>query len=167
MREALVTVLEDVLVGSDDVTLDRHVAMWQAMGTSFTTVLLTTWPRERARHVAHVNKLRYDLLLDHGDSAISGAAWKVSQVQEVLAMGWPIGYYLDVDPETVRQILAMGINTLLLSYRVLRPSWLPSSAPPRAWEDLVAFVDEQRDASAQGWTAQNETVISGVTIREI
>jgi len=148
MRECLVTVLEDVLIGTDDVPMDRHLAMWRAMSSEFTTVLLTTWNRDHARRVAHLNHLRYDLLMDKGDSALPDTAWKVYAVTEVLSMGWAIGFYWDVDPVAVREVLAMGQSTLLLSHRVLRPSWLPSDGPPRAWEDLVAFHDSQRAATA-------------------
>jgi hypothetical protein len=148
MRECFITVVEDLLIGPGEVPLDRHVLLWRSMSMNFTTVLLTTWNREHAKRVLHTNQMRFDLLLSKDASALTDQAWKVNAVTEVMSMGWPIGFYLDVDPLAVRDVLSMGTATLLLSHRVLRPSWLPSQGPPRAWEELVAFHEQQRERTA-------------------
>ena len=152
MRECLVVAFEDVLIGTDEVAYPRFLTMYRTMAAEYRTVLLTTLDREHAQRVAALNHVRYDLLMDKANSALTDESWKVTSVREVMGMGWPIGFYWDVDPDVIRQAFAMGVTTLLMSHKVLRPSWLPSQAAPRAWNELVTFVDEQRehDASDRG-----------------
>ena len=161
MRECLLTVLEDVLIGPDDIAYPRFYTMYTAMATEYTTVLFTKHTREKAHMLCQTNRIKYDLLMDKGTSALTDESWKVSQVREVSSMGWPIGFYWDVDPYVVRQVFAMGVSTLLLSHRVLRPSWLPSVGPPRAWEELVTFMDEQRQHETSDAGSGGEPVVSG------
>ena len=147
MSDTLITVLEDFLC-LEDIRLDGHVRMYAALATEFRTVLLTTGDRMRAQRITKINRIRYDLLLSKDDSVLTNTSWKVAQVREVMGMGWPIGMYLDVDPDAVRAVYAMGLTSLLLTHRMLRPSWLPSEGPPRAWEDLVAFQEAQEERTA-------------------
>jgi hypothetical protein len=138
--------LEDVLAMDHSTAWDRNVSLYRSLGTHFRTVLLTTWERDEARRWLRTERIRYDLLLDKGASIFDDQRWKLQCVTDVQAMGWPIGLYLDADPFVVKEVLARGITTLLISFRVTRPDWLPSANPPRAWSDLVSFIDEQREA---------------------
>lgn len=147
MSETLITVLEDVLF-LEDVRLDRHHQLYKGLATNFKTIVLSTWERGRAIRVLKTNRLTFDLLLTKDASILTDTSWKVAMVREVMGWGWPIGLYLDVDPQAVREVFALGGTTLLLSHRMLRPSWLPSEGPPRAWEDLVSFQEAQLDRSA-------------------
>jgi len=146
VSECLITSLEDVLAMDHNSAYGRHVLLYQSLGSNFRTVILTTWDRDEARRWLRTERIRYDLVLTKDASILDDRSWRVAQVKEIMGMGWPIGLYLDSDPETVREVLSLGITTLLLSYRVRRPNWLPAHTPPRAWDDLVAFVDEQREA---------------------
>lgn len=147
MSEALITVLEDVLA-LEDVRVDRHLLLYRGLAVGFTTVLLSTWERSRAKRVTKTNRIEYDLLLTKDDSILSDTAWKVASVREIMGMGWPIGLYLDVDPSAVLEVFSLGVSTLLLSHRMLRPSWLPSEGPPRAWQDLVSMHEAQLERSS-------------------
>lgn len=146
MSECLITVLEDVLA-LEDIRLERHNQMYTGLATNFRTVVLSTWPRERAVRVTKLNRIKYDLLMTKDDSVLTDASWKVATVRDFMGNGWNVGLYLDVDPVAVKEVFALGISTLLLTHRMLRPSWLPSEGPPRAWEDLIAFQEAQRDRS--------------------
>lgn len=147
MAETLITVLEDVL-SIEDVRIDRHLALYRALATEFRTVVLTCWDRDRAKRAMALNRCKYDVLLDKGDSALGDVAWKISQVKECLGNGWPVGLYLDVDPHAVREIYSLGVTSLLLTHHMLRPTWLPSDGPPRAWESLVTMQQAQRERTA-------------------
>jgi hypothetical protein len=142
--ESLMIALEGVL-SIEDNKIDRHLAMYRGLATEFRTVVLTTSPREEAQRIMRSNTVRYEILLDKGDSVLTDVSWKVSQVREALGTGWPVGLYLDVDPDAVRQVYSMGVSSLLLTHHMLRPAWLPSNGPPRAWERLVALQQAQHD----------------------
>jgi hypothetical protein len=146
MAECFITSLEDVLAIDHNSAWSRHVQVFQSLGTTFRSVILTAWERDEAKRWLRTERVTYGLLLDKGASILDNRSWKLSQVKEIMGMGWPIGLYLDADPQAVQEVLALGITTLLVSFRVRRPNWLPSHSPPRAWDDLVAFVDEQREA---------------------
>jgi hypothetical protein len=155
MSEVLVTVLEDVLMVSD-VRIERHCALFSALGASFRTVILSTWPRPDAQRALRLNHLRYDNLVNKDDSVLDTVSWKLTMVREIMGMGWPLAFYLDSDPVVVREVFALGVTTLLLTHRALRPAWLPSDEAPRAWEDLVAFQE-----------AQDEHVAANVGVNEV
>jgi len=147
--ETMIVALEDVLVQGDR-ALDRHVAMYTALGTGFRAVVLSCLNREEGQRIMRLAKIRYDIFLTKDDSILTDSAWKVSAVRECLSVGWYIGFYWDVDPVTVREVYSMGVSSLLLSHHMLRPAWLPSNGPPRAWEELVEFQEAQRERSSQG-----------------
>jgi len=157
--ETLIIGLEDVL-SIEDNKLDRHLAMFRGLATEFRTVILTCWDRERAQRVLRTNLVRYDVLLDKGDSALDDVSWKVAKVRDCLGQGWPVGLYLDVDPNAVRQVYTLGVSALLLTHHLLRPSWLPSEGLPRAWDQLVAAQEDQRERTT-------EVIYDGVTQRPV
>ena len=150
MSECLITSLEDVLAIDHNNAWPRHVQVYNNLGITFRTVILTEWDRDEAKRWLRTERLKYDLLMDKGASILTYQSWKLSSVKEIMGMGWPIGLYLDSDPAAVQEAMALGITTLLISFRVRRLNWMPSHSPPRAWDDLVAFVDEQREADGVG-----------------
>ena len=151
MSECLITSLEVVLAMDHSVSWRRNVLLYQSLGSNFRTVILTAWDRNEAKRWMLNEHVRYDLLIDKGTSILTDQAWKVSQVHEIMGMGWPIGLYLDTDPAVIQEVLAMGLTTLLVSFKVKRPNWMPAHTAPRAWDDLVAFLDEQRDADGEAF----------------
>jgi hypothetical protein len=157
VSECLITSLEDILAMDANNAWARNVDVYKALATSYRTVVITRWDREEAKRWLRVERVPYDLLLDRGDSILDAQAWKAHCVKEVMAMGWPVGLYIDADPSVVREVLAMGLTTLLVSFRVKRPSWVPTREAPRQWDDLVTFIDEQREAVG----AQEERVEGG------
>jgi hypothetical protein len=146
VSECLIVPLEDVLAMDANNAWARNVQVYNALGGFFRTVITTRWEREEAKRWMRVERIRYDLLLDKGNSVLNDHAWKVHCVTEVMGMGWPIGLYLDSDPAVIQEVLALGLTTLLVSFRVKRPSWVPGREAPRQWDDLVSFIDEQRQA---------------------
>lgn len=148
MAETLVIVLEDVLLQGDR-ALDRHVTLYQGLATKFRSVVLSTaTDRAAVQNVMRLNRLTYDILMTKDASVLTDVSWKVSAVRECLGVGWQIGLFLDTDPDAVREVYGMGVTSLLLTHHLLRPSWLPSNGPPRAWNDLVEFQEAQRERSA-------------------
>lgn len=150
MSECMIVPLEDVLAMDHNNAWARNVDLYRSLGSNWRQVLITEWDRDEAKRWLSTEHIRYDLLLDKGASILNPRQWKMHCIREVSAMGWPIGIYIDADPRMVQDVLAMGITTLLISFRVGRPNWVPADHPPRAWEDLVAFIDEQRDADGVG-----------------
>lgn len=146
MSECLIIPLEGVLAKDATNAWDRNVVIYRSLGTNFRTVIVTTWEREEAQRWLRTATLRYDLLLDRGARILDEGAWKLNCVREVMAMGWPIGLYLDADPKAVQAALAMGVTTMMLSWRVHVPNWVPAQTPPRQWDELVSFADQQREA---------------------
>ena len=146
MSECLVTSLEDVLAMDANNAWARNVQVYTALGGFFRTVVTTRWDREEAKRWMRAERVRYDMLLDRGTSILDDRAWKIHCVHEVMAMGWPIGLYLDSDPSVIQEVMALGLTTLLISFKVRRPSWVPSKEAPRQWDELVSFIDEQRQA---------------------
>jgi hypothetical protein len=157
-NETMVMGIEDVLFQGDRL-LERHHTVLKGLATSFRTVLLSTGSREAAQDLLRLNRVAYDILLTKDDSILDDTAWKASAVRECLGIGWRVGLFLDVDPMAVMQVFAMGVSSLLLSHHMLRPSWLPDQGPPRAWDDLVAFREQQNEKSAR--MAGPETVTQG------
>jgi hypothetical protein len=147
VNECLIVSLEDVLAMDANNAWARNVDLYGALGGTFRTVVITRWDREEAKRWMRAERVRYDLLLERGNSILNDHEWKLHAVTEVQAMGWPIGVYLDSDPGVVQEVLARGITTLLISFRVARPNWVPVVGAPRAWDDLVAFIDDQREAN--------------------
>jgi hypothetical protein len=146
MSETMIVALEDVLIQGER-ALDRHVLMYTALCTQYRSVILSTLDRDEGKRIMKLNRIRYDIFFTKDDSILTDASWKVSAVRDCLATGWYIGFYLDVDPTVVREVYAMGVSSLLLSHHLLRPAWLPTNGPPRAWEELVQFQDAQRERS--------------------
>jgi hypothetical protein len=146
--ETLVMGVEDVLLQGDRI-LERHHTVLKGLATSFRTVLLSTGSREATKDLLRLNRIAYDILLTKDDTILDDTAWKVSAVRECLGLGWRVGLFLDVDPMAVMQVFAMGVSSLLLSHHMLRPSWLPAQGPPRAWDELVAFRQQQNEKSAR------------------
>lgn len=140
------TSLEDVLAMDANNAWARNVDLYNALGGYFRTVITTRWERDEAKRWLRAQQVRYDLLLDRGNNILDAQAWKVHCVREVMAMGWPVGLYLDADPAVVQEVLSLGLTTLLVSFRVKRPSWVPARDTPRQWDELVSFIDEQRQA---------------------
>jgi hypothetical protein len=149
MSECLIIPLEGVLAADAATAYPRNVLIYSSLAFNFRTVVLTTWERDEAKRWLRTERINYDLLLDKGTSVLEDRQWRIHGVTEVMAMGWPIGLYIDVDPATVQDVLAMGLATMLLSFRVRAPNWIPTKAPPRAWDDLVTFIDEQREADGE------------------
>ena len=101
--ESLMIALEGVL-SIENNKIDRHLAMYRGLATEFRTIVLTVGDRDDAKRVLQSNLAKYEILLDKGDSVLTDVSWKVSKVREALGTGWPVGLYLDVDPDAVRQV---------------------------------------------------------------
>jgi len=160
--ESLMIALEGVLAIENN-KIDRHLAMYRGLATEFRTIVMTVNDRDEAKRILRSNMVSYEVLLDKGDSVLTDVSWKVAMVREALGTGWPVGLYLDVDPDAVRQVYTLGVSSLLLTHHLLRPAWLPSNGPPRAWERLVALqqaqhdrttgaVDQVRSGGSGGWS---------------
>jgi hypothetical protein len=148
MPDSMIVALEDVLIQGDR-PLDAQVAMYKALAGNFRSIVLSCLDRDEAKRIMQVNRIRYDIFLTKEDSILTDTSWKVSAVRECLSVGWHIAFYLDVDPNAIREVYSMGITSMLLSHHLLRPSWLPTDGPPRAWDDLVQFSEAQRERSTQ------------------
>ena len=149
MGECLVIPLEGVLAKDATTGYDRNVLVYRSLAVNFRTVIVTTWDRPEAQRWLRTEQIRYDLLLDRGASILGDKAWRLHCLREVMSMSWPIGLYLDADPDVTQDVLAMGITTLLVSARVRTANWMPSQQPPRQWDNLVAFQDQQREADGE------------------
>ena len=122
MSECLVVPLEDVLAMDANNAWSRHVEIYNALGGTFRTVVTTTWDRDEAKRWMRGERVQCDLLMDKGTSILTDHAWKVHCVHEVMAMGWPLGLYLDTDQF---KTCWLGVTTMLLSHRVKRPPGYP------------------------------------------
>ena len=148
---AAIFVLDDVLAaGHSMMPLEGQRQLYEALASNHRMVVITTNPnRESVRSFMRLEHYRYDLLLNKEPTvALDDTAWKVQSVRDVRAMGWPVGLYLDCDPDAVRLVYADGTTSLLLAHRLVRPQWLPDSRQPRQWTDLVEFIDQQRNREA-------------------
>lgn len=151
MSTSAIIALDDVLATVPQLNgLEGQRHIYDSFAADHRMVVITTLPsRDRVRTWLRQEHYRYDLLMTKEPTvALDDTAWKVQTVRDVRAMGWPVGFYLDCDPEAVRRIYADGVTSLLLAHRLVRPQWLPDAHQPRAWSDLVEFMDEQRQKEA-------------------
>jgi hypothetical protein len=131
---------------------DHQRALYKALADTHRIVVLSLHPKhEEVRWFLRREHYRYDMILNRTEeSVLDDVAWKVAEVRAVKAMGWPVDYYLDVDPAAIRGVFADGTAALLLVHRLARPQWLPDKREQRSWSELVEFVEEQtvRQAAA-------------------
>jgi hypothetical protein len=141
---------DDVIYTGAMYPLEGQRALYDSLAASHRMVVLSTsTDRDVVAGWLRQQHYRYDMLLTKEPTfALDDVAWKVQQVRDVRAMGWPVGLFLDGDPEAVRRVFADGTTALLLAHRLSRPQWLPSEREPRSWTDLVAFIDEQKRTEA-------------------
>jgi hypothetical protein len=143
--------LDDVIFSHGGMmTLEGQRPLYNALASNHRMVVFSTIiHREAVKDWLLQQHYRYDLLCTKEPTfALDDVAWKVQQVRDVRAMGWPVGLFLDGDPETVRRVFADGTTALLLAHRLNRPSWLPTDRDPTPWSDLVAFVEAQERKAA-------------------
>jgi hypothetical protein len=139
--------LDDVIFTRPSMmSLEGQRALYESLASNHRMVVFSAiTQREAVKDWLLQQHYRYDLLCTREPTfALDDIAWKVQQVRDVRAMGWPVGLFLDGDPETVRRVFADGTTSLLLAHRLSRPNWLPTERSPKAWPDLVAFMEEQR-----------------------
>ena len=141
---------DDLLFAAGMLPLEGQRALYDSLASNHRMVVLSTVTnRELVREWLRQQHYRYDLLLTkEATFALDDVSWKVQQVRDVRAMGWPVGLFLDGDPEAVRRVFADGTTALLLAHRLARPQWLPDDRHPKAWTDLVAFIEEQERTQA-------------------
>jgi len=145
--------LDDVLYSTSMqslVILEGQRQLYESLRSNHRMVVLSLLTnREMVQDWLLHEHYRYDMLITKEPTfAFDDVAWKVQQVRNVRAMGWPVGLFLDGDPETVRRVFADGTTALLLAHRLSRPQWLPSERNVRPWAELVDFVEEQRSKEA-------------------
>jgi hypothetical protein len=143
--------LDDVIyAGASMLPLEGQRPLYDALAGSHRLVVLSLSPdREMVMSWLRQQHYRFDMLLNkEATFALDDVSWKVQQVRDVRSMGWPVGLYLDGDPEAVRRVFADGTAALLLAHRLSRPNWLPTERQPKAWTDLVAFIEEQKRSQA-------------------
>jgi hypothetical protein len=145
-----VFVMDEILVTDNWDHLEGQRHLYEAFAATHQMVVVSTHPdREMLRSFLSTEHYRYDMLLNkEATSALTDVAWKIQSVRDVRAMGWPVGVFLDCDPEVVKGVYADGTTALLLAHRLVRPMWLPDARQPKSWTDLVAFIEEQRDRRA-------------------
>lgn len=146
MRGCIVFGFERILAEDINQPLfDQHV-LYRALATEYRTVVLSTsLEYDVLRRFLRQHGLRYDLIMVKGESALDDVSWKVAQVREIKGKGWPVEYVIDADLDTFRLALAEGTPALLLAHRAQRPLWLPENRETRAWADVEAFLDKERD----------------------
>lgn len=138
--------LEGVVADDRLEVMEHQRDLYQMLSSARMVVVSTNPDREAVRMFLRTQHLRYDMLLNREQSvALDKASWKVTQVRNVKAMGWPVAYYLDSEPDVVRRVFAEGTAAMLLAHRLVRPDWLPDSRAPQSWNDLTAFIDEQEE----------------------
>lgn len=146
-----VVCLDDVIfTGASMMVLEGQRALYGSLASNHRMVVLSLSPnREAVNDWLRQQHYRFDMLLNkEATFALDDIAWKVQQVRDVRSMGWPVGLFLDGDPEAVRRVFADGTAALLLAHRLSRPQWLPTEHVPRPWTDLVSFIEEQRERQA-------------------
>lgn len=148
MKGCIVVAFEDVLSAEGIVQpLFEHHYLYTALASTYRTVVLsTTMGWQETVKFMKVHRLRYDLVRTKEDSVLDAAGWKVAEVREIKGDGWPVAFYLDADPVAYRMVLAEGTSALLLAHRALRPLWLPENRETRAWSEVEAFIDSEREA---------------------
>jgi len=75
-------------------------------------------------------------------SGLSPAEWKVAKIRELQSHGHNIGFYIDGNPETVRHVVELGINAILVAYSGKLPGLYGREREITPWYDLVATVEE-------------------------
>jgi len=151
MTTCALVALDDVIYsGRSMLPLEGQRPLYDALAGSHRLVVLALNPdREMIQSWLRQQHYRFDMLLNkEATFALDDVSWKVQQVRDVRAMGWPVGLFLDGDPEAVRRVFADGTASLLLAHRLSRPNWLPTERQPKAWTDLVAFIEEQKRTTA-------------------
>ena len=151
MSTCAIVCCDDLLFSVPGMTsLEGQRALYESLASNHRMVVLSTIPnREIVHGWLRQQHYRYDMVLTkEATFALDDVAWKVQQVRDVRAMGWPVGLFLDADPEAVRRVFADGTTALLLAHRLTRPQWLPDERHPKSWPELVAFIDEQKRTQA-------------------
>jgi hypothetical protein len=150
MSTTAIFVLDDIIYTNTLYPLEGQRALYESFAHTHRMAVVTTHhEREAVRLFLRHNHYRYDLLMNKEDTlALDDTSWKVQCVRDIRAMGWPVGCYLDCDPEAVRRVYADGTTALMLVHRLSRPQWLPDAREPRPWTELVAFSEAQRERAA-------------------
>lgn len=77
-------------------------------------------------------------ILDAQDPAV-----KAAKIQLLMSTTGRMDFYLDVDPHTARETMALGVPTLLVALPfIVRPEW-QTEPEARKWEDITAEIDRQ------------------------
>jgi hypothetical protein len=74
------------------------------------------------------------------NNALSWKAWKIDKVRETLAEGWEVFAFVDIDPQIVEEIAAMGVAGICVSYPHIAPGWKEVAAP-RQWQEVVTTME--------------------------
>jgi hypothetical protein len=142
---------DDVLISwATQTPLEGQRGLYDALASNHRMVVFSAnTDRDVVQGWLRQQHYRFDLLITKEPTfALDDVAWKVQSVRDVRAMGWPVGLFLDGDPEVVRRVFADGTTALLLAHRLSRPNWLPTERHPKAWTELVDFIEEQERTQA-------------------
>jgi len=151
MTTCAIVCADDLLVSwATNLPMEGQRALYEALASNHRMVVFSLQTnREMVSAWLRQQHYRFDLLITkEATFALDDVAWKVQSVRDVRAMGWPVGVFLDCDPEAVRRVFADGTTALLLAHRLSRPNWLPTEREPKPWNELVEFIEEQQARQA-------------------
>lgn len=146
MTTCAIVCADDLIVSwATNLPMEGQRALYEALASNHRMVVFSlNTNRDVVNGWLRQQHYRFDLLITKEPTfALDDVAWKVQSVRDVRAMGWPVGLFLDADPEAVRRVFADGTTALLLAHRLSRPLWLPTERDPKPWTELVEFMDEQ------------------------
>lgn len=144
--------VEHVLAHGDDL---RSIAsyrgaslLYDALATEYQLIALTKadediakWWLKRERMPRWAKITAADVLGNHMSPA-DYYEWQIMQIRAILAAGWEIAFYIDSDFGPHREILKMGVNTMVMNRTQIVPGWRNlETASPRAWDTLVVDSD--------------------------
>lgn len=148
---AVIFSLESVLTAgaNPSITQGESVAagrlLYDSLKSQYRVVILSEYPdveavrgwliRERVTQFAFVHTY------DRG-SGLSPEAWKVAKVKELQAQGHHIGFYVDGNPNTVAEVMELGINGVLVAYSAKVPGAYGRDRAITPWYDLVSTIEE-------------------------
>lgn len=79
---------------------------------------------------------------------------KANKVHQLVSLTGRQDWYVDVDPQTLRNTLKLGIPSMLVSVPyVVRPEWVTKDMTP--WDELVEEIDRQKLMKAErDWNSE-------------
>lgn len=77
------------------------------------------------------------------DSMLSYAEWKIQHVNDLIGVGHHIAFYIDSDPEAVRNALEAGVGAILVAYPGVVPGRSTHEHSYSPWYDLVDSIEQQ------------------------